>query len=259
VNFPLAFRSQAPQRAALEPIIRVSSGAVIGYEALYRGPLPFRATRAWYRLLGGAAAAVCQRQQAFLAVNLDETELLDADLTAAFEVALAPAAGRLVIEWTERTSGDPQQMAEAAQRLLALAARLNAKLSIDDFSADEGYARLALLGQAIDYVKIDATLFHAALTSAYARRVITLMANSTRSVGARLILEGIERPHHLHGARSSGIAYVQGYLYAPLALEVTDSMGRRSGARPCDGAGRANGPCRLRSGVRPAYLAGSHQ
>lgn len=223
-------------RTVFQPIVDVRGGAVIGFEALSRGPagsgledpLDLLAAAKSAGRLGEIdwvcrALAVAAALRSGLPGQLTWFINVEPDaLTTACPSYLYPvfrrASGRLrvILEITERYD---ESHIPALQELAAIARRNGWGLALDDLGADESAFRL-LPVLTPDVIKLDASL----LDPQQHRKVsmVQVVLEQYRLDGHRphLLAEGIETPeqadlaqHHLHAR------YGQGFLYgwpAPL-------------------------------------------
>jgi EAL domain-containing protein (putative c-di-GMP-specific phosphodiesterase class I) len=215
-------------RAVFQPLVELDGGAVVGYEALARGPAGSR----WES--PAALFAAAYREE--LVPRLDWT-----CRAAAFQAALAgglapgltlfvnaePAsigtpcpehlldtvrAGhrslRVVVEVTERAvAGDPAGLLRA----VAAARDAGCGIALDDIGADP--ASLAMMPfVAPDVLKLDLRLVQERPTVEVARIVNAVLAQAERG-GAAVLAEGIETPRHVETARAMGATLAQGWLY----------------------------------------------
>jgi EAL domain-containing protein (putative c-di-GMP-specific phosphodiesterase class I) len=91
-------------------------------------------------------------------------------------------------------------------------------VALDDFGT--GYSsleRLACLQP--DIVKLDRALIAHADTDRVKRTIVTSMAALCRSLGIRLVAEGVESEGELAVVRGAGIRFVQGFYFARPAFE----------------------------------------
>jgi diguanylate cyclase (GGDEF)-like protein len=95
-------------------------------------------------------------------------------------------------------------------------ARLNAKgvrIALDDFGT--GYSNLrALMGLPIQTVKLDRSLISDVATDGKVAKLVTSMVHAARSLGIRIIAEGVETETQAIFLRAAGCERMQGYWFA---------------------------------------------
>ncbi|MCO8269868.1 EAL domain-containing protein [Actinoplanes sp. TRM 88003] len=219
-----------------QPLVEISTGRVLGYEALSRGP----AGSAWERpdeLFAAARAAgrgseldwVCRARayESALAAGFDPRLTLFVNMEPAAAGAPCPAdllpvierAGRrlrVVTEVTERAlAADPSGL------LLAVAAARAAGwgVALDDVGADP--MSLALMPFVHpDVVKLDMGLLRAP-GDPHTARVVAAVAAYAEASGAIVLAEGIESEEHLAVARTMGATVGQGWHFGrPVPLSA---------------------------------------
>jgi EAL domain-containing protein (putative c-di-GMP-specific phosphodiesterase class I) len=213
---------------AFQPIVRLDTREVVGYEALSRGPagtpwqqptMMFAAARAVGR--AGELDWICRMSayRAALEAGLGpETTLFVNVEPVALREPCPPdvadvqdrAKGRLrvVTELTERHLAD-----DPAALLAAVAGCRDAAwgVALDDVGADP--ASLALMPFVHpDFVKLDMRLLHEPDRPSTAQVVNAVIAHAERT-GAAILAEGIEREAHLARARAMGATLGQGWLF----------------------------------------------
>ncbi|TQS42423.1 EAL domain-containing protein [Cryptosporangium phraense] len=225
-----------------QPLVRAHDRALIGYEALSRGPVgtPWESPIALFEAAGevGRLAELdwaCRARigRAAIAAGLDRS-------TALFVNAEPPAAAtpcpddllpavreaerrlHLVVEMTERSiADDPAGLLTAAAALRAA----GCGIALDDVGAiPASLALMPLLDP--DVIKLDMQLVRHPHDLTTARVVNSVIAQAERS-GAAILAEGIETPQHLATARTMGASIVQGFLTgrpAPLPVEGAPSL-----------------------------------
>jgi EAL domain-containing protein (putative c-di-GMP-specific phosphodiesterase class I) len=259
-----------------QPIVRLDTREVIGYEALSRGPAGTRwqdplAMFAAARAIGRAgeldwicrakahegAAAAGLSPHLVLFVNVEPSTLREPcppDLLPAF----VRTHDRVMMEFTERdVAADP------AALLMATAGHRAAGhgVALDDVGAEpESLALMPFVHP--DVVKLDLRLLHNPDSPQTAQVVNAVIAHAERT-GALILAEGIEREAHLALARSMGATLGQGWLLgrpAPLA-PARPYVARPAPVRPLDlpepaeTAASARTPFEIVAGGRPTARA----
>lgn len=264
-------------RPAFQPIVDLSDGSPVGYEALARGlpgaPLArpdelFAAARATGRLVEldwacRLAALECSSAlDATLFVNV-EPEALGAEAPAGMRERVQALARErdIVVELTERA------LAARPAELLRTVDRLRERgfgLAVDDVGAEtSSLALLPLL--APDVIKLDLRLVQQHPTRELAAIVNAVRAHRERT-GAQVIAEGIETEEHRAIARAVGATLGQGWLFGrpgplpqrPPAARVPRVAGAlpASGTTPYDVVSRVR---RVERSTKPLLLAMSDQ
>jgi len=216
-----------------QPLVRLSDGTPVGYEALLRWQHPERGLLAPPDFLAAAEengliepidwqlfrAAMQQAREfvgdGFLAINLSarlfQNDDLDYRLLALTgEVGFDPA--RLRIEVTERTLlGDPAAVSSVLGRLRAACV----ETVLDDFGT--GYASLGQVHRfPLKTIKIDRSFIEAIGTdhSARSHAVIGAILALARSLGLDVVAEGVETEKQRLALVEMGCVYGQGFLFA---------------------------------------------
>jgi EAL domain-containing protein (putative c-di-GMP-specific phosphodiesterase class I) len=220
---------------AYQPIVRLDTGRIVGFEALARwthptrgpvSPVEFVPIAEDTGLILPLGKLVLERACAQLAtwrrglagrdwrisVNLSARQLLAPDLVpmvgaAAADAGLDPAA--LTLELTESVLLSDS---ERVLRRLHDLKDLGVQIAIDDFGT--GYSSLSYLQRVpFDVLKIDRA-FVAALRDGHpeATLVRTIM-DLARTLGRTAIAEGVELPVEVDGLRRLGCEYGQGFLF----------------------------------------------
>ena len=214
-------------RSVFQPIVDLTTSAVVGYEALARGPAGewespdrlFAAAAEQGQL--GVQDAACRRA-AFTAaqmhrltppltvfVNVEPAALAAKVSPAGFAVDQQTAHGlRVVVEFTERALGaNPADLLRSVDRVRAL----GWGVALDDVGAEPlSLAFMSLLRP--DVVKLDLRLVHDHPGQQVAQIMHAVNAYAERS-GATILAEGIETHRHLEMARALGATLGQGWLF----------------------------------------------
>lgn len=207
-------------QAALQPIVRIADGVVIGCEALARFPpghgLP---TNQWFEdaarcamsvdLELAAVAAALSRfgdvpAGAYLAINVSP-ETAGSEALPALLSMVDPA--RLVLEITEHTQ--VRDYATLGDRLLAFQAR-GMRIAIDDTGA--GFSSLRhVLSLAPDIIKLDMSLVRGIDSRPRMQRMVAALRTFAEGTEATLVAEGVETGAELQALRAIGVECAQGF------------------------------------------------
>jgi diguanylate cyclase (GGDEF)-like protein len=232
-------------RLDYQPIVELGSGAVVGLEALVRWQPPdrpllmpgqfidiaeetgdivpmglwilresCRQTHEWQLRLGLPSLQV--------SVNLSARQFQEPDLVESIrhaldETGLPPAS--LILEITE--SGLMARTAGTIGRLAELRA-LGVHLAIDDFGT--GYSSLSYLERfPVDILKIDRSFIASVSESGERPAIAKAIVELGRTLGLRVVAEGIEEPHQADWLVSLGCPLGQGYLFSrPLGVDAME-------------------------------------
>jgi len=224
-----------------QPKVELSSGTMIGVEALLRWSHPQRgmvspaefipaleesgqilAVGEW--VLREACAQIRRWQELGLepvpvAVNLSAKQFQRADLDATVRGTLAASgvpADLLELEVTE--SCLVEKPGEAVRLLESLRAA-GVKISVDDFGT--GYSSLSYLTRLpLSALKIDRSFVRDAQTSSEAASIVRAVIDMAHNLGFTVVAEGVETAQQVAFLRSHGCDLGQGYLFArPMPAE----------------------------------------
>jgi len=218
-----------------QPLIELSTGRIVGAEALLRWQHPTRGLVSptefiplaeesniivpmglWVLQQACQAARDWPAQTSgpplYISVNVSVRQLLSEGLVGDLENILQKAGlpgHRLLLEITESVLGDDIGVRGALQRIRALGVRI----AIDDFGT--GYSSLAYLQQfVVDVIKIDRSFVEPLSTDAkniaLARSIIQL----ARALDADTVAEGIETEEQRSILQALGCDIGQGYHFA---------------------------------------------
>jgi len=215
-----------------QPIVELDGGRCIGAEALLRwrrstgeliGPDIFipvaeqsalitRLTERVLTLIEADCGGFLARHPDFhIAVNVSAADLHSrtlVDLLDAFMVRSGARASNFIVEITERGFLD---MTAARTVIRELRAR-GLEIAIDDFGT--GYSSLAYLESLdLDFLKIDRSFVEAIGTRAPTSQVVEHIMAMARSMGLRMIAEGVERTEQAAFLDTHGVQYAQGWLF----------------------------------------------
>lgn len=235
-------------RVVYQPIFDVLSSKIYGHEVLMRtdvhelsGPADaFTVAEMLGGLhqLGRAVRAATAKgiekapDEAVFFVNLHPADIEDPRLFSRDD-ALAPHAERIVLEITERSRLD--HLPDLRKRVAALRS-MGYRIAIDDLGAGySGLTSVAILEP--DVVKLDLELIREVHLNSIRRRLIRSLVELFAEMGVLVIAEGVECMEELEALTELGCGYVQGYLLAMPAPELSLSLAgvprfRRVNGRP---------------------------
>jgi diguanylate cyclase (GGDEF)-like protein len=154
-----------------------------------------------------------------IAVNLSAQQLRSSDLLGKVRFLheeMAACGGILELEITESVLiADIAQ----SQAILGAIADLGVSIAIDDFGT--GYSSLSYLKQLpIDTLKVDKSFLDQVPDGEKDRRLLGAMIQMARSMGFRVVVEGVETVRQAEICREYGADAIQGYYYArPMPLK----------------------------------------
>ena len=216
-------------RLHYQPIVELTTGRTLGYEALLRWEHPTRgllAPAAFLDVLEDSDAdspvaewvleracsdAATWTDELFVSVNVSPRQLARPELARRVSDVLSRtglAADRLWIEVTEDRPLDAHQDVADVQRLRAL----GVEVALDDFGT--GYAGLTYLQRLpADTVKIDMVFVQQVEDDAVSRGIVSAVVGLADALGLRVVAEGVETEGQAEALRELGITCAQGYLW----------------------------------------------
>ena len=221
--------AQGGLHSLFQPIVSLSEGRILGYEALSRGPSNsplhspinlFAAARLAGRLSELEMAcreSACrsfseQKLDAKLFLNVSPESLLEPlhqsgrTLSLLQRYGLSPS--QVVIELTEQTPTDDFDLLHTA---LHHYRAMGFSIALDDLGA--GYSSLRLWSELRpDYVKIDRYFIDGIHQDAVKREFVGSILQIARASRAEVIAEGIELVEELDVLSDMGVDLIQGYL-----------------------------------------------
>ena len=233
-----AFLDGSGLSMAYQPVVDLDSGAVVGYEALARGPLAPEDMLAQARsadriaefdwhlrdaaLAGGLAADLGNSLTLF--VNVEPDTPADVPLERLERVEQATSGLRVVLEVTERAV--VQHPAELL-RLVDWARQRSWGIALDDIGEDPGsLAMMPFLEP--DVIKLDLRLVQQRPTAEIGLIMSAVLAQAERT-GAAIVAEGVEDDAMREAALALGATLGQGWMYGrpgplPAALPTVDTV-----------------------------------
>src|SRR6185295_16864672 len=229
-----------------QPKVSVSTGAIVGVEALLRWRHPERGlvspgefmpvleeTGLIMAVGEWVIEAVCAQIRKWraagvdpksVAINLSARQFMDRDLGTTIQRILeAHAIGAGEIEF-EITESSLMANTEESTRALEFLAGLGVGLSIDDFGT--GYSSLGYLKRfPLDALKIDRSFVRDITSSADDATITRAVISMAHSLGLKVIAEGVETEEQLAFLADHGCDEFQGYLFSrPLPVEECGVM-----------------------------------
>ncbi|MGC8517865.1 MAG: putative bifunctional diguanylate cyclase/phosphodiesterase [Steroidobacteraceae bacterium] len=148
-----------------------------------------------------------------VAVNLSSVQLCSCQMHEHINAALqrhGVAPSLLEVEITESAL---MRDAGAALRCLGELGRLGVRVAIDDFGT--GYSNLSqLMRLPLAALKIDRSLVAGIVTRTRDAAILRAIIDMARSIGARVVAEGVEHPRQRDWLAAAGCDEYQGYLIA---------------------------------------------
>jgi EAL domain-containing protein (putative c-di-GMP-specific phosphodiesterase class I) len=217
-------------RTMFQPIVRLGSGSVVGYEALVRGPDD--------PVLSGAEALIAAAHRAGRLVEFDWAArasacraALDADLDAGSllflniepialdtdcppdlwpTIEFAFQRFRVVLEVTERSlDRDPGTLLDGVERQRPRVTGI----ALDDCGANPAtLAMLPLVAPSV--IKIDSGVVQSPPDARFAC-VLNAVHEQVERTGVSVLAEGVETAEHRSRAVALGAEFGQGYLFGP--------------------------------------------
>jgi diguanylate cyclase (GGDEF)-like protein/PAS domain S-box-containing protein len=224
-------------RLEYQPVASLSSGKILGMEALVRWEHPERglllplkfiplaeesdlivSLGRWVLETGCTQMARWravhpQAEHAFIAINVSPRQLETSELMPTLREALAKSglpAGALMLEITESgIVADDTRM----HRLLNELREFGVRLAIDDFGT--GYSSLSYLKRLpVSHLKIDRSFVNGLGTDTEDERIVAAVTELGHGLGLRVVAEGIENRQQRQRARELGCDLYQGFLLA---------------------------------------------
>jgi EAL domain-containing protein (putative c-di-GMP-specific phosphodiesterase class I)/GGDEF domain-containing protein len=217
-------------RTVVLPVFDLTTGEVIGYEALSRGPegtefehpdklfsaaydadLVLRLERICRRRAFAAAERLPEGRKLF--VNIEPDAVGDPQLRDIMSMQLVEgkvlSPTEIVLELTERCAVNDFS---AFRSTLEYLRALGFAIAVDDAGA--GYGSLQALAEVRpEWLKVDLSLIRGVDSDEVRARLIESLVTFSTNVGSHLIAEGIETEAELHTLRSLGVRYGQGFLF----------------------------------------------
>ena len=234
-----------------QPIVRITSGAVDGFEALARwnGPVMGVVSPSEFIPVAERAGIVGSLTRPLLRKALDAARAWPEGVRLSFNLSahdLNTEDGVAAVIDTITSGGiDPRRLDleitetaftydfEQVKRSVALLGRLGCGISLDDFGT--GYSSLSRLhALPLNRLKIDRTFITGIETDQSSGKIVRSLLALSRDMGLECVVEGVETSAQLAAIRAMGGELVQGFhLSPPMTLAETGDLlrkftGRRS-------------------------------
>jgi EAL domain-containing protein (putative c-di-GMP-specific phosphodiesterase class I) len=229
---------KADVRAYLQPVVRLSSRDIIGFEALVRGPSQsmFEAPQAMFALsarVGSDAELdrVCLAEALRASATADWSGRLFVNLlpgsfaagngaVSAFRDRVHAAGfdpGDVVIEFSERRGDEDREGLVAA---MGAAREGGFDVALDDAGTGRNSRELVEATRP-SYVKLDVSLVRDVHTNLIKQEVLHSLVRIAGEVGADVIAEGVEHEAEAETLERAGAGFAQGFLFAVPAPAAT--------------------------------------
>ena len=209
-------------RIAVQPIVDMRDGSVIGAEALARFPAePFPHPGAWFAAalevgLTPELEIACARKALRLLESRPEGTTLSINFSPGTVIEGLPEKlgddvpwDRIVIELTEHVPVEDYAVLNAA---LAPLREQGAKVAVDDTGA--GFASLRhILDLAPDIIKIDIGITRGVDSDPSRAAIVTMLVTFAERMGIRIVAEGVETEAERDTMLELGAVHGQGYLF----------------------------------------------
>jgi EAL domain-containing protein (putative c-di-GMP-specific phosphodiesterase class I) len=216
-------------RTLYQPIVDLNTGQIFAYEALTRGPagspmesplmlfgvadktnLSFELDRLCRRKALTNLKGLAPDQKIF--VNTFPTTMHDPEFKGEALASLLKSTGlegrNIVFEVTERVAIENYSLFQKEHNYFS---NLGFELAVDDIGS--GYGSLeAIANLRPQYVKVDLSIVRDIHENPVKLELLKAIADISRKIGAKVLVEGIEKKEELQVVRQQGCDYGQGFL-----------------------------------------------
>ncbi len=217
-----------------QPIVDITNGAVIGFEALIRWQrdgsivspgdfIPIAEETGIINELGAWALREALHElrgwiddgvvapNTTMSVNVSPRQIADPGFADIVRRALEEARVPAELLWLEMTESMMLEEPDLAQHTLREIRESGVRLALDDFGT--GYSSLSLLQQfPIQRIKIDRAFVNGIATHGNDRSLVRTVIAMARSMSLDVVAEGVETVQQLHALSDLSCDKAQGYL-----------------------------------------------
>ena len=148
----------------------------------------------------------------YINVNLSVVQLLQKDVVENIRRILDKTGvnpKNIVLEITESFAiNDMQRVMEIITGLK----KLGPRIALDDFGT--GYSSLNYIKQLpLDIIKVDKTFIDDIVEDDYAQAFVKLIVDLSKTIGTKIVVEGVEHKEQFELLKSLGVDYIQGYYF----------------------------------------------
>lgn len=148
----------------------------------------------------------------YINVNLSVVQLLQKNVVENIKRILDKTGvnpKNIVLEITESFAiNDMQRVMDIITGLK----KLGPRIALDDFGT--GYSSLNYIKQLpLDIIKIDKTFIDDIIEDDYAQAFVKLIVDLSKTIGTKIVVEGVEHKEQFELLKSLGVDYIQGYYF----------------------------------------------
>lgn len=148
----------------------------------------------------------------YINVNLSVVQLLQKNVVENIKRILDKTgvnSKNIVLEITESFAiNDMQRVMDIITGLK----KLGPRIALDDFGT--GYSSLNYIKQLpLDIIKVDKTFIDDIIEDDYAQAFVKLIVDLSKTIGTKIVVEGVEHKEQFELLKSLGVDYIQGYYF----------------------------------------------
>jgi len=145
-------------------------------------------------------------------VNLSVVQLLQKDVVGNISSILTKTGvnpKNIVLEITESFAINDM---DRVLNIIGGIKALGPLIALDDFGT--GYSSLNYIKQLpLDLIKVDKTFIDDIIDDEYAQAFIKLIVDLSKTIGTKIVVEGVEKEEQYYLLKELGVNYIQGYLF----------------------------------------------